>query len=172
MTIKNPNRGRRKRPLTAKQQVYFKLLCEAVPATEAARRAGYSQRNPAQSAYQASRSIRERVQYALFEVGLTPEGLIHKYLFPALEAEETEFCKFKGKITDSRKAPAWEVRLRAIEIVAEMGGYYASKSPQAEDVDSESRIPEVIDATVMRTTQPKSQGQNQFHPWDIKSARG
>ncbi len=164
MTIKNPNRGRRKRPLTAKQQVYFKLLCEAIPATEAARHAG-TLKGILHNLPTRHRGVSENgSNMRSSEVGLTSEGLIHKYLFPALEAEETEFCKFKGKITDSRSAPAREVRLRAIEIVAEMGGYYASKSPQAENVDSESRIPQVIDATVMRTTQPKSQGQNQFHP--------
>ena len=56
---KNPNRKRRNRPLTLKQQNYFKLLCKGMSATEAARRAGYGE--PAHSAYQATRGIRERM---------------------------------------------------------------------------------------------------------------
>jgi hypothetical protein len=162
LTVKNPNRERRRRFLTAKQQVYFKLLCEGVPATNAARRAGYSHKNAAQSAYQASRGIRERIQNALFESGLTPEGLIHKYLLPALQAEKTEFCKHKGNISDSCIVTAWEVRLRAIELVAEMGGYFAPKLYNTEGGDAESGIPKIIDVSGMRSVEPKSGDYNQL----------
>ena len=98
--MRNSNCNKLSRPLSKKQHTYFKLLCKGVPATEAARRAGYSAKNPAQSAHQASRSIRDRIQHALFEAGLTPEGLIHKHLVPVLAAERTEFCKFNGRVTD------------------------------------------------------------------------
>ena len=138
------NRTRRSRPLTSKQRTYFKLLCKGMPATQAARRAGYSAKNPAQSAYQAWQSIRERLQIALFEVGLTPEGLIHKHLLPALNAMETEFAKFNGRITETREVIAWGPRLRAMELVCELGGYFAPNE-QVSSVSGELGTPKVID---------------------------
>jgi hypothetical protein len=42
-----------------------------------------------------------RLEKALHEAGLTPEGVIHKYLLPALSAEPTEYAKFEGQITAS-----------------------------------------------------------------------
>jgi hypothetical protein len=156
MNVKNPNHRRRNRLLTKKQQVFFKLLCQGVSATDAAYRAGYSQNNPSQSAYQASRGLRERIPYALFEAGLTPEGLIHKHLLPALQAEETGFVKHKGKITDSRKAPAWNARLRAIELAADMGGYFSAKPANLEVRDSPSTIYRMIDVSGMRPARQKS----------------
>jgi hypothetical protein len=74
---KNPERGmfeekanhrKYNRPLTIRRERYFELLCKGMPATEAARRAGYSGKNPAQSAYQAWRSISERVQNAMLSI--------------------------------------------------------------------------------------------------------
>jgi hypothetical protein len=154
MAKKNPNRKRRNRPLTSKQQNYFKLLCKGMSATEAARRAGYGG-EPAHSAYQATRGIRERILKALFEAGLTPEGLVHKYLLPALKAMETEFAKFEGKISDSRDVIAWGPRIQAIRLTAELGGYLAPREVTGKD-GGPLVLPKVIDVSGMRS-KPASQ---------------
>ena len=140
---------RKKRVLTTKQQIYFRLLCKGVPATQAALKAGYSVRCAPQAAYQATRSIRERIQGALFEAGLTPEGLVHKHLLPALGAMETKFAQSEGSFTDERNVIAWGPRLKAIELTAEMGGYMAPR--ELEKAEGEGKFPKVIDVSNMRS---------------------
>lgn len=136
---------RRKRKLTDRQREFFKLLCKGVGATEAALKAGYTGKTPAQSAYQAMKGLRHRVEEALGENGLTPEGLITKYLVPAMLATDTEFAKFEGEITDSVEVIAWDTRLRAIELAARFGGYLAPK--EFTGADGEALFPDVIDTT-------------------------
>lgn len=125
MTESGKVKKRLKRPITTKQAKYFKLLCQGVPATQAALKAGYTSKNPAQAGYAASKSIRARIQKGLFEAGLTPEGLIHKHLVPALKAKETKFFQHEGMVTDSRDVVAWDIRLRAQQFAAKLGGYEA-----------------------------------------------
>ncbi len=54
---------------------------------------------------------------AIFEPFLEAEGITPKYLAEKLkeelEAEETVFAKFEGKITDQVNVVAWDVRQRA-----------------------------------------------------------
>lgn len=120
-----------------------------MPATQAALGAGYTGKTPAQSAYQATRGIRARVEDALAENGLTPEGLITKYLVPAMLATDTEFAKFEGEITASEEVIAWDTRLRAIELAARFGGYLAPR--ELTGLDGAALFPDVIDTAGMRT---------------------
>lgn len=141
---------KRKRLVTGRQERYFKALCRGLSATAAAKQAGYKS---VQSAYQGTKGLRARVQAALDEAGLTPEGLIHKHLIPALGACETEFAKFEGEITDSEEVIAWGARLQAIELVGRLGGYFAPK--EFTGADGEALFPDVIDATMrLRRTAP------------------
>jgi hypothetical protein len=152
MANKESTHKSRKRLLTSKQEKYFRLLCQGVPSGQAAIKAGYSSKCAASSGHQAYKSIRARVQHALFEAGLTPEGLIHKHLLPALTAMEVEFAKSEGRITDSREVIAWGTRLRAIEIVCEIGGY-CERSPRVGESGDDGPIldmPKVIDATIVQ----------------------
>jgi hypothetical protein len=147
-----------KRKLTTRQRKFFELLCKGVPATQAALKAGYSGANPSQSAYAATKGIRSRVEEALAENGLTPEGLITKFLVPAMSANMTEFAKFEGQISDARECINWDARLRAIEIAARFGGYLAPK--ELTGLDGAALFPDVIDTAGMRSRRkPAEQAQ-------------
>ena len=66
------------------------------------------------------------------KAGLTNKGLIEKYLKPALQAEETEFAKFEGKITDSQNVVAWGPRLTALDLAFKLKGSYAPAKTTAD----------------------------------------
>jgi hypothetical protein len=121
-------RGRRqfpKRTLTAKEAAFVKYLTKGKTQADAARLAGYSEKAPRQAGYQALRHIREKMPQLLDKAGLTDEAVIDKYLRPALEAEETEFAKFEGKITDRVNVVAWGPRLTALDMLYKLKGSYA-----------------------------------------------
>lgn len=141
-----------KRPATTRQEKFFALLCKGKAATQAAIEAGYSGKNPRQSAYQAMKGLRSRTEFALDEAGLTPEGLIHKYLLPALKANKTEWAKFEGEFTDHKTLVAWDTRLAAIKLAAEIGGYLAPKEFTGKD--GEALFPDVIDTSGLRSRKP------------------
>jgi hypothetical protein len=81
--------------------------------TEAARKAGYSEKNLAQSGHQALKAIRLRMPELMDEAGLTERALIEKYLVPLLSAKDTKYFQRRGKVTDKRTAPDNDIRLRA-----------------------------------------------------------
>jgi hypothetical protein len=112
----------------------------------------------AASGYQAMKSVQERVQRALFEVGLTPERLIYKHLLPALAATETEFAKSEGQITDAREVIASGTRFRAIEIVCEMASYYQKREGVESSGEELNRMPKAIDATIVRRDSAQPEG--------------
>jgi hypothetical protein len=147
MTVKK----KRKRPLSPKQEIYFRLLSKGVPQSKAWREAGYNTR---QSAYAGTVNLRRRIQNALFECGLTPEGLVAKHLLPALSATHKEFAKFEGKITDERELVNWTARLKAIEIVKDIGGYSAPREHELAGKDGAPlTMPKIIDTAGMRSKQ-------------------
>jgi hypothetical protein len=62
--------------------------------------------------------------------GLTGSILVEKYLKPGLDAMETEFAKFEGKITDEREVVAWGPRHAYLETSLKLrGAYPQEKSP-------------------------------------------
>ena len=56
--------------------------------------------------------------------GITGDVLIEKYLKPGLDAMQTEFAKFKGKIMDSADVIAWGPRLQALEMTLKLLNAY------------------------------------------------
>ncbi len=121
-----------------------------MPASQAAVKAGYSPKHARYSGYQAKQGLRDRLEKALHEAGLTPEGVIHKYLLPALSAERTEYAKFEGQITASVQEINWTARLRAIEIVAEMAGYNYEAERVGRFGETDNDVPQIIDVTIRR----------------------
>ena len=91
---------------------------------EAARDAGYSDKNPDQSGYQALKIAKKKVPELMDIYGLSPAALIEKYLAPALEATETKFFQKDGKITDEADVVAWGPRIQALDIAFNLGGSY------------------------------------------------
>jgi len=97
--------------------------------TQSALAAGYSDKHPGQSGWQALESIRHKMPEVLDEHGLTDCALIEKHLLPALEAQETKFVQRGGKITDQMNVVAWSARLRALDLVFRLKGSYAPTKP-------------------------------------------
>jgi|HubBroStandDraft_1064217.scaffolds.fasta_scaffold104175_2 phage terminase small subunit len=143
---------RKTRRLTQKQAEFFKNLCKGLSGSEAARKAGYSPNHVPQQAHVTRERIRYRVNLALVEAGLHPEGLKYKHILPALHAMETKTAAFEGKITDEREFINWTARLKAMELVAELGGYYHKPEPVPRGNFGEEvhAMPKVIDATIVR----------------------
>jgi len=121
-------------PLTPRQKKLAENLLKGKSRKEAAIRAGYSAKNPRQSAHQALEAIRLKMPQLMDKVGLTDTKLLTKYLQPALEAKETEFAKFEGKITDSVDVIAWGPRLTALDIAFKLKGAYAPVEQQLQHI--------------------------------------
>src|SRR5260370_14114753 len=97
MPRKYARHNRKKRKLTTRQQAFVKELAKGRTLTDAAKAAGYKDKNPGQAGYQALAQLRGRVPELLERHGLGEEVLIEKYLKPLLEPEETKFFK-DGKV--------------------------------------------------------------------------
>jgi hypothetical protein len=113
------------RELTPRQITFTKHLLTGATITEAARRAGYSEKNLAQSGHQALQTIRLKRPELMARLELTPRVLIEKYLVPLLSATKTKFFH-KGKIIESRAVPDHHTRLMALDMVFRLMGAYAS----------------------------------------------
>src|ERR1700674_999418 len=77
--------------LTPRQVAFASNVLEGRTLTEAARRAGYSDKNLAQSGHQALKAIRLKLPELMDELGLTERTLIEKHLVPLLSATITKF---------------------------------------------------------------------------------
>ena len=119
----------KKKQLTPRQVALTKNLLSGTTVTEAARRAGYSEKNLPQSGHQALKAIRLRMPELMDDAGLTEKALIEKYLVPLLSANNTKHFPHKGKVTDKRTVPDNDTRLRALETALELRGSYSS-APQ------------------------------------------
>ena len=122
-----------KRKLTPQQVLLIRNIVKGMTLGEAAVNAGYSENNPGQSGWQALQQIKDKMPAILDRHGLTDDALIEKYLRPALEAQETEFAKFEGKITDRVDVIAWEPRLKALDMAFSLKGSYAPKEISGAD---------------------------------------
>lgn len=117
----------RKKRLTIREGLLLKELARGATLAEAAKKAGYSPNNLKQSGFQALQRVKEKMPEVLERKGLTDDSIVDKYLLPALEAQETEFAKFEGKITDSIDVIAWGPRLQALDMLFNLKGSYAPK---------------------------------------------
>jgi hypothetical protein len=145
--LKGKNSGSKR--LTPMQSKLVKNLAKGMSITDAAREAGYSEKCPAQSGSQALDAIRRKMPDILDKAGLTEDGVIEKYLKPLMNAQDTEFAKFEGKITDTRKVEAWGPRAQGLDMYFKLRGSYAPK-----DIGGEDGGPiqvKLIDTTVMRS---------------------
>jgi len=83
--------------LTPRQIIFARHLLIGATITEAARRAGYSKKNLAQSGHQALQTIRLKSPELMARLELTPQVLIEKHLVPLLSATKTKVFQYKGK---------------------------------------------------------------------------
>jgi hypothetical protein len=127
MPKKYAKHGRNKRKPNPRQQNFVRELASGKTLTQAAKNAGYSDKNPAQSGYQALAQLRGRVPELLERHGLGEEVLIQRYLLPLLEAEETKFFKDGAKRIN---VEALTIRHAALRTAFELHGSYAPRDPK------------------------------------------
>jgi hypothetical protein len=137
--------GKQKR-LTHKEQAFVRNLVNGKSLTESALAAGYSDKYPGQSGWQALKNIQLKVPEFLDQYGLTDEALIEKHLKPLLNATETKFFQHKGRVTDSRRVPANAIRLGALDMTFRLKGSYA----KPEEGTAERRTVQVLVVDVDR----------------------
>ena len=107
---------RTRKRLTHKERELVRSLISGMSLTRSALAAGYSEKNPGQSGWQALQNIRRKMPEVFAQSGLTDDVLIEKHLIPALEAQDTIFAQKDGRITDQKSVVAWDARLKALVI--------------------------------------------------------
>lgn len=120
--------------LSPQQRDLVKNLIKGMTLTAAALKAGYSEKSPGQSGYQAMKAIRLKVPEIMEKQGLSDKKLIKNYLKPALEAANTRrvvhvYSETEGKseeIVEEQKEPAWDARLKALDMAFKLRGSYAA----------------------------------------------
>ena len=127
MPKKYAKHGRNKRKPNPRQQKFVHELASGKTLTQAAKNAGCSDKNPAQSGYQALAQLRGRVPELLERHGLGEEVLIQKNLLPLLEAEETKFFKDGAKRIN---VEALTIRHAALRTAFELHGSHAPRDPK------------------------------------------
>jgi DNA-binding CsgD family transcriptional regulator len=123
----NSSRQPRRKPvkLTRREYKLLVALRKGKTGTQAALAAGYSPKNPAESAVQARRNIEKKIGFDIYEsMGLTRDDFIRKHLVPALEAKETKFFAHNGKVISKREVVNWQARLRAQDMTYQIAGEY------------------------------------------------
>lgn len=108
--------------MTHRERRLFKALAEGKTQKEAALAAGYSVKNPDQSAAQAIESIKDKAPDLFARHGLDDDSFIKNYLVPALNAQETKFFAHEGIVKDQRDVIAWQPRTNTNALVARMKG--------------------------------------------------
>src|SRR5947199_97521 len=116
IVAKRVSRARKILQCTPRQLEFAKNLLESNTITEAARRAGYSDKNLAQSGHQALKAIRLRMPEVMDDLGLTDRHLIEKHLVPLLSATTTKFFQHEGRVRQSRRIADNDARLKALDI--------------------------------------------------------
>jgi len=116
-----------KKKLTKKQSRFVAALVNSKVDTiaEAARIAGLCDRAYGTRLIQQNTTIRETLQDyldTLYAYGATKEVQAQRTA-EELHATETKFFQHEGRVCDSREVVAWDVRHKALELLAKIHGY-------------------------------------------------
>jgi hypothetical protein len=129
--------------LTGLQAGMMKGILAGKSDMTAYRDAGGTGLNP-KSAHDVKIALLEKVPAIMDRIGLTDEKLIRKYLKPALEATETKFVQKDGVFTDQRTVPAWEPRLKALDMAFQLHGSYAARPGTRVELPADGEIEVVV----------------------------
>lgn len=139
--------------LTQKERALVKQLAKGKSRKDAAIAAGYSEKNPSQSAHNALDAIKRKMPEVMEKMGLTDEALVKKHLLPLLAAKETKFFAYRKivktpakiigqkddesieQIVQEREVEALGIRATALDMAFKLKGSYA---PKQIDFDPES----------------------------------
>lgn len=119
--------AKKKKSLNQRERLLLKSLATGATFAEAALAAGYEAKHAKQAGFQSFQGIKRKMPEILEAKGLTDSAAIDRYLLPALEAMETEFAKFEGKISDRVDVVAWGPRIQALDMLFKLKGSYAPK---------------------------------------------
>jgi hypothetical protein len=120
--------------LDAKKRAFIKGLIAGKSMAQSARDAGYTETMAGNAGQKIMPAVREEFQRILAEHA--PPSKLAETIAAGLDAEETEFAKFEGRITDERNVIAWGERRGYAELAAKIYGYTDSKM----DVTHSGRI--------------------------------
>ena len=132
MTKKKPKTKRRQPRLLPKQRRFAQLIAAGVPQQQAAVAAGYSTKNPSQSANQVLTAISNRFPDLLDKHGLTDARLIEDHLKPLLKAKRKKHFAHQGRVRSSRSYVDNDTRLAALDMTFRLKGSYAPVKTEAE----------------------------------------
>jgi hypothetical protein len=132
MADKQPGKKKRKPRLTQKQRRFAQLIAAGIPQQQAAVTAGYSSKNPSQSATQVLNSISNRFPDLMDRHGLTDSVLIERHLKPLLKAKRTKHFAHNGKVKSARHYADNDTRLAALDMSFRLKGSYAPVKTEAE----------------------------------------
>ena len=136
----------KQKQLTHREQGFVRNLIKGKSLTQSAIAAGYSDRHPGQSGWQALKNIQLKVPELLNQHGLTDEALIEKHLKPLLNATEVKHFQHNGEVTDSRRVPDNPTRLKALDMAFRLHGSYSPRKME----EAEKKTVQVIVADVPR----------------------
>ena len=123
---KSIEKVRMNKQLTPRQVAFAKHVLKGGTITEAARRAGYSDKNLSQSGHQALKAIRLRMPELMDDLGLTDTALIEKHLVPLLSAKTTKYFQRQGRVEQKREVADNDARLKALDMAFKLKGAYTS----------------------------------------------
>jgi hypothetical protein len=122
MAKKPKKKGKARRPLTRREQKLVEHVKSGKSLTAAAPLAGYSDKNPGQSGFQAMENIKKKAPDLFADLGLDDKTFIEKHIIPALNATQTKVALHEGKFKYSKTLVDWGTRARTNELVADMKG--------------------------------------------------
>lgn len=154
------------RQLTPRQVAFAGNLVRGSTITDAALRAGYSEKNLAQSGHQALKAIRLKIPELMDELGLTERALIEKYLVPMLSATSTKFFQHEGRVKQKREVADCDARLKALDMALRLRGSYASADSRL----AEPQGVQVITIDIPRPHRPVIQASGEFATNNPQSA--
>jgi hypothetical protein len=143
--------------LTPRQIAFARNVVKGTTIIEAARKAGYSEKNLAQSGHQALKAIRLRAPELMDDLGLSLRVLIEKHLVPLLSATTIKHFQYKGKVKQVFKIPDNSARLRALNIALILLGAYAT-------TDSKLNEPKGIEVIIVDVPRPDRSAINLYLP--------
>jgi hypothetical protein len=118
------SRTERARPkrLTRRERTLFAGVASGLTITEAAVRAGYTTKCPAQAGSQALKNIAAKLPDLFERHGLSDDDFVEKHLLPTMNATEVRVLLHRGKIRYSKPLIAWGPRVQMISLIVKMKG--------------------------------------------------
>lgn len=126
---KAKSRKKRHKILTARQSKFAEEFMKTKSRRQALIAAGYSTKNPDQSAYQVVSQIMAKGPDAMNALGLTLPMVIQKHLVPLLHAETTHLAQHEGEFTDHIDLEDNATRAKATDMAFRLLGAYPADDP-------------------------------------------